>query len=99
MKELIVSGNINDRSYQIDMEIFEKILKAKDTENISNMIALYSFYCYSNKFQKTKKIKSIAKELGWEESKIVITNKSLIKIGLINKIGTEIYEILSTRLF
>jgi len=85
-KEVSFSGEINNRSFGITQETFERLLKLPE-KNRSNAIALYNFYSYTAKFQKTNQVycttSFAAKALGWGESKIIETKKSLKEINLI----------------
>lgn len=60
-------------------------------ENPDQLIALYTFYYYTAKWQKTNSIKCTTsyagKGLGWNERKIMKVKKQLMELGLIEDIS------------
>lgn len=79
--EMIHSGDLADRIVTATKETIERILKA---EHASDCLALYMFYSYTAKWQKTSCIKCTtaytAKGLGWSEDKV--RSRKAILVGL-----------------
>lgn len=59
-------------------------------ENASDLIALYIFYYYTAKWQKTNQIKATtgytAKGLGWGDDRVIRNKKELIIMGLVEDV-------------
>lgn len=78
---------IQDEPIVIHKSLFDLLLKHK---NFAELYALYSFYYYTAKWQKTNIPKAtnsyVAKGIGWGIEKVQKYKTQLVKIGLIEKI-------------
>lgn len=84
-KKVIYS--INDEPLIISKALMDLFLKEK---NHSNLLALYSYYYYTAKWQKTDQPKAtteyIANKLGWCIARVIKTKKKLTKFGLVEDV-------------
>lgn len=77
--------DVEDEPITISKITFDILLKEEDP---ANLIALYSFYYYTVKFNRTiPTINHVIKNLKWTRGRIRKTRKSLIELGLIKNKG------------
>jgi len=76
--------SINEEPLIFSKHLLDTLLKSK---NFSEVFALYGFYYYTAKWQKTNQPKAttsfVAKGIGWGRDKVISVKKDLIKLGLI----------------
>ena len=89
---------IENKIKEILSEIFKDlIISSKQTmdlflkqENASDLIALYDFYYYTAKWQKTNIIKCptifVSNELNWTKERVILSKKFLINNNLIEDV-------------
>jgi len=82
-----IEGMIENDLIIITKGLFDAVLKE---EKPSDLIALYLFYYYTSKWQKTDTVKAVtnyaAKGLKWSTDRVKKAKKALIKMGLIEDV-------------
>lgn len=96
IKEVKMSGyNIKDEpivisKYLLDMLLNPKSNRYADPEHPSDLIALYLFYYYTAKWQKTSRVQATtgyaAEGLKWSVPRVQRTKKVLIELGVIEDV-------------
>jgi len=82
-----IEGMIENELIIITKGLFDAVLKE---DKPSDLIALYLFYYYTSKWQKTDTVKAVtnyaAKGLNWSTDRVKKAKKTLIKMGLIEDV-------------
>ena len=82
--------DVNQEPLVTSKATFDIFLKQ---ENPSELIALYHFYYYTAKWQKTNKVKAttayVANGLKWSQDRVRRTKKTLIELGFIEDVKTK----------
>lgn len=89
-ESILREGDDNEWSVGITRESIEIILKSEKLAPVADMLALWMFYAYTARWQKTNKPKAtvsfVMKGLGWGRDKVRNARQGLLKLKLIKDV-------------
>jgi hypothetical protein len=90
MSAIVIPGNLSDHVVGVTKPTIDRILKAEDP---ADLLALYVFYCYTAKWQRTDQIKATnsfaAKALGWSERTVSSRRQQLEAMELVRSVSAK----------